>query len=308
VQDFYSIAIERILAGRWKGVGAAISWYYKRLESRLLERSDAIVLISPDFRKYLPISVATRNTVHVIRNWGALNAIRPTAKSNPWALAHGLADKFVFMYTGTLALKHDPGLLTTLSDAFAGEEDVAIVVVASGVSADALQLANSVAPRKNLILLPLQPMADMPDVLGSADVLVAVLESDAAEFSVPSKLLSYLCAGKPILLSAPSKNLATRVLMESGGGITAEARDGDGFLAAAQRLRRDGVLRAELSVASRCYAEANFDIGVVADRFEHAMGIGGDKTVSATRAPGVGRQERIADTGALVRDAVVASE
>ncbi len=77
------------------------------------------------------------------------------------------------------------------------------MVVASGVSVDKLRAESERSPRHNLTVLPLQPAVDLPLVLGSADVLVALLESDAAEFSVPSKLLSYLCAGRPVLASRP---------------------------------------------------------------------------------------------------------
>jgi glycosyltransferase involved in cell wall biosynthesis len=275
VQDFYSIAIERLLSGRWGGIGTAVARHYRRIEESLLERSDSIVLISEDFRQYLPDSVAGRDSIHVIRNWGALNAISPVPKRNPWAASQGLTDKLVFMYTGTLALKHNPALLLALSDAFAQDDDVMIVVVASGVSAEALQAENRLRPRPNLKLLPLQAIADMPDVLGSADVLLAVLESDAAEFSVPSKLLSYLCAAKPILLSAPARNLATQVLKESGAGLHAGADDTGSFVSAACQLRQDSMARERLGAAGRAYAEANFDVGRVASRFERAMGIGG---------------------------------
>ena len=48
-----------------------------------------------------------------------------------------------------------------------------------------------------LTLLPFQPYADLPDVLGSGDILVVLLEQDAGEFSVPSKTLSYLAPVDP---------------------------------------------------------------------------------------------------------------
>lgn len=271
VQDFYGLAIERLLSGRWRGMGTLIARYYRRIETRLLEISDSIVLISPDFRRFLPASV--ENRVHVIRNWGMLASISPRPKSNPWAARQGLSEKFVFMYTGTLALKHDPGVLLALCDAFDADEAVAVVVVATGVNAERLKAEHHAKPRRNLTLLPLQPVEEMPDMLGSADVLLALLESDAAVFSVPSKLLSYLCSGRPILLSAPSHNLATRVLMESNGGLHAEALDSEAFVTSANRLRSDHELRHKAGLAGRAYAEENFDVTRIANRFEQAMGV-----------------------------------
>ncbi len=273
VQDFYGIAIERLVSGRWGGLGTAVARYYRSLEIRLLRASAAIVLISPDFEQHLPPGLAGSPAVHVIRNWGALKSIAPQAKDNVWARQHGLVGKFVLMYTGTLALKHDPNLLLGLCDAFSDDVDVQIVVVAAGVNADKLKIENARAPRRNLTLLPLQPAADLPLVLGAADVLVALLERDAAEFSVPSKLLSYLCAGRPVLLSAPPNNLATRVLAESGAGASVAAGDGVAFAETARTWRHDGAHRTSLGQAGAAYAAAHFDIDAIAVQFERAFGL-----------------------------------
>ena len=78
-------------------------------------------------------------------------------------------------------------------------------------------------PKPNLVFLPLQPMDVFPDVLGAADVLVALLENDAGPFSVPSKVLSYLCAGRPILLSAPPSNLSVRLVEKAAAGLCVPA-------------------------------------------------------------------------------------
>ena len=76
----------------------------------------------------------------------------------------------------------------------------------------------------------------LPDVLGSADVLVAILEADAGVFSVPSKVLSYFCAGRPVLLAVPRENLAAKIVVESGAGLVVEPSDVAGFCRAAQQL------------------------------------------------------------------------
>ncbi len=265
VQDFYGLAIERLLAGRWRGAGSAIAAWYRRMETRLLRESDGTVLISPGFAQFLPPGLGN---VRVIRNWGALDLISPGPRDTAWRERHGLAGKFVFMYTGTLALKHDPNLLLALADAFAGNEEVAIVVVGTGVNADTLRAAQQAAPRENLVLLPLQPAAELPEVLASADVLVALLESDAGAFSVPSKLLNYLCAGRPVLLSAPPQNLSAEVLAESGGGLAVAAGSKAAFVDAANRLFADQAGCAAMGASGRAYAERNFAIDEIARRFE----------------------------------------
>lgn len=289
VQDFYSVAMARLLASRWSGLGRLIARRYAHLERGLLCRSQAVVLISPDFRRWLPRRLARADTVVVIRNWGALRLIGggPRSMVGAWAARNGVADRFVFMYTGTLALKHDPRLLLALADAFATDRAVLVVVIASGVNADALGRENAAHPRPNLVLLPLQPTTEFGEVLASADVLVSLLESEAGTFSVPSKLLNYLCANRPILLSGPPQNLASRVLAESDAGISCDADDTAGFLAAAQQLRAAPELRTRLGANGRAYAERNFGMETVTPCFE--------ATFSAARA-------RLPSHGTAVRE------
>jgi glycosyltransferase involved in cell wall biosynthesis len=70
-----------------------------------------------------------------------------------------------------------------------------------------------------LLLLPFQPYERLSEVLGSGDVLVVLLEQDAGAFSVPSKTLSYLCAGRPILGLMPAENLAATLVSRVEGRV-----------------------------------------------------------------------------------------
>ena len=107
--------------------------------------------------------------------------------------------------------------------------------------------------------------------MASGDILLALLEADAGVFSVPSKVLSYLCAGRPVLAAIPGDNLAADVIRRSGGGVLVEPGDGAGLRAEARRLLEDPALRAQLGLRARQYAEDNFDIAAIGDRFEEIL-------------------------------------
>lgn len=278
IQDFYSIAIERLISRKWLGLGAVIAGYYRWMDKRQLAHSDAAVLISEDFRKSLTAFERRPDRVAVIPNWGAIDGIPVCPKVNAWSSLQGLAERFVFLYSGTLGLKHNPDALVALADAFADRPEVVVVVAASGVGRERLDATLAAAPRPNLMTLPLQPFADFPNMLGAADVFVAVLEDDAGEFSVPSKVLSYLCAGRPILLAAPSANLASRMIQEILAGEIVGSEDTAALLETAERLYADRAGRDRMGMAAREYAEDHFVIDRVADRFENifkiATGVG----------------------------------
>jgi colanic acid biosynthesis glycosyl transferase WcaI len=264
LQDLSSIAMQLEAERRLRLAGPAVGRALVGLERRMLDRSDAIVAISEDFRATLLEWGLPAGKVRVIENWAPVNELPVRPRDNDWSRRHGLAGKRVLLYSGTLGLKHDPGLLHGLAGAL---PEATVVVASEGLGADWLRQR----PRDNLVLLGFQPYDDLPDVLGSGDVLVVILEREAGRFAVPSKVLSYLCAGRPLLAALPAENLAAKVVAASGAGVVVEPDDGVGLVEGARRLLEDAELRASLGGSAREYAERTFDITSIGDRFEEVI-------------------------------------
>ena len=260
-QDVISVAARR-------AAGAAAGFAAGLLERRLLRQSDAVVAISEDFLPLLRRWGVDERRIAVIENWAPLEELPQLPRDNVWAAEHGLADSAVFLYSGTLGLKHDPSLLLELAR-WAGRRDALVVVVSEGPGADWLAARTADVPA--LRLLPYQPYDRLPEVLASADVLLTLLEPTAAGFSVPSKVLTYLCAGRPQLASVGRENLAARVVERSGGGVVVPAADPAALVAAAEELLGDPGRRDELGRRARAYAETAFDLDAVAARFEDVL-------------------------------------
>lgn len=266
-QDLNAIAIDRLLRRRLPVmIGALVGRYYLAMERRLMRRSDAVVAISDDFLPIFEDWGIERRRVHVIENWAPLDGLKPSPRDNAWAREHGLTDKLVFLYSGTLGLKHNPDLLLRLAKRFSGRADIRVVVVSEGLGADWLRQRAAEAP--NLLLLPFQPFERLAEVTASADVLVAILEPDAGAFSVPSKVLTYLCAGRPILGAIPTENLAARVIARARAGAAVPPDRADAFVAEAERLAAAPAMRTTLGNNALDYAAKTFDIRAIGDRFE----------------------------------------
>ena len=268
LQDVFGLAAQALIGSKWLGAGRLVAAYYTALERRAFARSDRIVAISEDFLPYLNACGVPNDRTSVIPNWGPISDISPRSKDNAWSRAHGLVDKTVFAYTGTLGMKHDPTLLYNLAASFKDRPDIAVVVASFGVGADWLRQQNTTQPLPNLHLSGPIPFSDLADAYGASDVLVALLEPDAGIFSVPSKVLAYLCTGRPILLSAPPSNNAVRTIMGANGGVATPAGDAEAFISAAHGLAADPDRRSKLGACGRAHAEANFPIQAVADSFE----------------------------------------
>lgn len=280
LQDAYGVAIDQLLRRKLPCVGALVGGHYRRLERRLWRASDVIVAITDDFRPMLDEAGVDPARVAVIENWAALDELPPRPRDNEWARAHGLADKRVLLYAGTMGLKHNPELLCHLARRFRAVPDVRVVVVSEGLGADHVARAKAAEGLDNLVLLPFQPYATLPDLVATGDVLVVVLEAGAGIYSVPSKLLTYLCAGRAILGAMPLDNLASRIVARAGAGRVAAPDDVAGFLAAAEALLAAPERRAAAGAAARAYAERTFDIAAIAARFETVLGDAARRAIS----------------------------
>ncbi|RNL67219.1 glycosyltransferase family 4 protein [Zhongshania marina] len=263
IQDFYSVAASKILKAKIPLVGELIGRYYMYMERRQLIQSDAVIAITEAFLPQLNAWGVGRGRVAIIPNWGAIEDINCEQQPTQWQINNGYKDQKLILYSGTLALKHNPELLVSLAKS---NTSYRVVVVAAGVGVDYLRQRIIEDKLDNIDLLPLQPFNVFSEVLGAATLLVGVIERDAGEYSVPSKVLSYLCAGRPILLAAPSDNLASCLIRESSAGFVVEPEDILGFGAAAKKLLSD---HCEVTWRNgRIYAENNFKIDRVADKFE----------------------------------------
>lgn len=267
LQDIYSVGITKVLKKRMPVAGAPIAWYYRQLEHKMLRRSDAVVAITDDFVHELGWHEADR-PMHVIPNWAPIDEIPVLPKQNEWAQQHGLDRKKCVIYSGTLGLKHNPGLLLQLAIKAQADEDIQVVVISEGIGAEWLKEQRARLGLRNLSVLDFQPFDVLPQVLASADLLVAILEPDAGVFSVPSKVLTYLCTSRALLLAVPAENLSAKIVLGAEAGAVVDPTDEEAFVSAAMDLLRDPGKADTLGKNGRSYAEKTFDIRAIGDRFE----------------------------------------
>ncbi len=248
-------------------IGQIIAWYYRKLEQRLLRNSSHIIAIAENFQGLLEKWSINQNKVSIIPNWAPISELPIVPKDNVWARAKNLNDKFVFLYTGTLGLKHNPRILLDLAIGLKNYHKAVVVVNSAGIGVEWLEKERKKLKLDNLRIFGYQPYSDLPAVLGTADVTVALLEPGAAAYSVPSKILSYLCSGTPILFAAPIDNMAAELIQQHRAGKIIAPDDNSGMVAAAVEFMENSALRIESGKNARACAESLFDINSIGARF-----------------------------------------
>lgn len=262
VQDLYSEAVPKILKKKLGFIGSLIGIYYKNLEKKLLEGSDSIIVISEDFLNVLKEMNLKLDNVHVIENWGTLDSSVLHGKSNKWSTENNLdPEKFRVLYSGTLGFKHNPDHLIKLASNF---KEIEFLIIASGVGFEYLKKNNLPS---NIRLMDLQPFERFAEVLGSSDVCIALLEDDAGIYSVPSKVLSYLCAGKPILMHGPKENLASRNIEKNKCGLISSPKNFKELQNNLSSMIQGDSIKL-MSSNAKDYADKNFSAKSIEEKFK----------------------------------------
>ncbi|MEU8992585.1 glycosyltransferase family 4 protein [Streptomyces sp. NPDC048558] len=270
-QDITAVALKSFAAAgvsKLMGVAARV---FEQGEKWSARRASAIVVIADSFvRVHREWGTAAKATV--IPNWAPLDEILPVPRANAWSQEHGLTGVRTVLYSGTIGLKHNPVLLVRLAETLREQgERVRLVVVNDGPAVPVIKEAAD-ARGVELTLLPFQPYERLPEVLGAGDVLVVLLTADAGEFSVPSKTLSYLCAGRPVLGLMPADNLAAKLLRRAGSPVFAPEESSLSDAATWVREVLNDPARAEsLGKESRALAEREFALEGCASRFEEIL-------------------------------------
>lgn len=283
LQDLHSEAIGRILGRRIPLLGSTATKYYSRMEGRLLARSDAVIVITDGFTDLIKSWGIDTQHFTTIENWAPLGDIPLYPRDNDIADSHFRPERQRIMYSGTLGRKHNPDILLEL----ARNVDADIHLYSMGSAADYVRNVAADEGLKNMFVRPWVSVDDLPKLLAGADILCAFIEKDAGQFSVPSKVLSYLAAGRPILASIPAENLASRTILKAGAGLVSDPANPSELVDNAARLLAEPEKGIAMGQLGRAYAERTFDIEAIAERFQVCFANLGRSAASGVQAVGL---------------------
>ena len=248
MQDIYSVAISKILNKKIPLIGRLIGKYYFYLEKKCEHLSDKIIVISPDFKKFLDKESLSKTKV--IENWSSF--IKPkVSKIQYYKRKFNPLNKFCFIYSGTLGYKHNPELFIKIAEKFPNS-----IIIVSSKGKFALKL-KKISQRKllNIKVIDWIDYKHLSSFLSIADVFIVTLDSNASAFSVPSKIYAYLTLGKPILASMPFENLGSKKIKKIKVGYVSKPENIKSFLSYSEKIVKSKNLRLQLSKNSKNYSK-----------------------------------------------------
>src|SRR6185436_7712316 len=129
-----------------------------------------------------------------------------------------LQDKFVVLYAGALGQANDIDTILCAAGRLNGEEKIRFVLFGDGKERPRLQSEAERMKLSNLIFAGVRAKKDMPLVVASADLCLAILQ-DVPMFrtTYPNKVFDYMAAGRATVLVIDG--VIREVIESSNGGV-----------------------------------------------------------------------------------------
>jgi glycosyltransferase involved in cell wall biosynthesis len=211
------------------------------------------VVISSAFSKYICGLGVDSERISEIPNWAELKAIQPSKPDQAMRSLLGAGpDDFLVLHSGNMGAKQDLINVVAAAEILQDEARIRIALVGDGTERANIEEAVRATKLNNVRLLPLQPAADFPRVLAAADVLLINQAPLVMDSVLPSKLLAYMAAARPVLAAVHQDSATADLVRRASCGVVAAAGQ-PATLAAAIR---------SMSAAS----QENMDMSAMGDR------------------------------------------
>jgi colanic acid biosynthesis glycosyl transferase WcaI len=264
IQDLYPDVGVILGIFRHKFVINAVAW----LEKTCLKNSSVISIISDSFRPGLKALGVPDTKMVLIPNWVDTELIKPHAKQNGFSKDHNLLDRFVILYAGNIGLSQ--GLENVLSVAKHLEDcpDPLFVFVGDGGGREKLIEQAERDCLTNVVFLPFQPREKLPEVLSSASISLITLKRGMGAGSLPSKILSGLASGRPLIVSIDKGTDTWNLVEQAKAGLCVPPEDPRHLAEAILTLMHDPELCERLGENGRVWAEKNHSPQAAAEKIE----------------------------------------
>jgi colanic acid biosynthesis glycosyl transferase WcaI len=242
----------------------------RALETFTCRKARAVICLCQGFIDRLKERGVDEEKLLLISDWGDTDNLGPSHAATTFRAATNLPERdFLVFHTGNMGKKQKLMNLVDAAEVSRATPGLGWVVVGQGEDRQRLQSAISSRSLANIRLLPLQPAETLRDMYASADVLVLNQAAAVEDAVIPSKLLTYMAAGKPIVAAVSEKSEAARQILRANCGVVVAPENPGVLVDAVLLLRNDPSLCREYGANARLCAETQFTKARILHRYDN---------------------------------------
>jgi colanic acid biosynthesis glycosyl transferase WcaI len=142
-----------------------------------------------------------------------------TSEGQSVRLEHELQGKFLVVHSGNMGVKQGLEVVLEAAAILKDQKNVAFLLVGSGAMKSQLEERAARLRLDNLMFLPLQSEQRFAQMLATTDLALVTQQRTVSDIAFPSKTVTLLSAGCPVLASVSASSEVARVIETSEGGI-----------------------------------------------------------------------------------------
>jgi colanic acid biosynthesis glycosyl transferase WcaI len=271
----YGVMINDLAAGAASDVGIVkssfLQWCLHAFENASYRAAAGATVLGQGFKDVLVADGYPASRVQVVRSPVDVEIVQPRDTDVAFRQRHGFGPQdFVILFAGSMGLKQ--GLDNVIAAAARLKDEcpeVKWLLVGEGetrAETERLIVRHALADRVRLI--PFQPVEQLSAMFSAGDVLLLNQLAAVKNTVVPSKLLTYMSAGRPVLAAVNAASQGAEILREADGGRVIQPEDPAALAAAVKEMRLDAPGRLRMGRANRAYALEHFDQRKILQKLE----------------------------------------
>lgn len=217
IQDVYpeSLAEQKRITTR-----SVIYRVLLRLDQRIARSAKALIVLSEHFRKtYSENRGVPAARIHVVENWGS--SLEMNARGAYGVRrSYGIPDQATLaVYGGNIGAAAGVETAIRAYEHLWNDENLYLLIAGTGSRLPACRaLVEAKGLQSRVFFYTPWPKQETGIVLGAADVLLLPTQGKQSLVSVPSKLISYMLSGRPMLAMVHEDSETAKLICESQAG------------------------------------------------------------------------------------------
>jgi colanic acid biosynthesis glycosyl transferase WcaI len=172
---------------------------------------------------------------------------------------YGLVGKLIVSHSGNMGVKQGLEVILDAAALSRDRPEIHYLLVGDGAMRAHLQLQARARALHNVLFLPLLGAGEFRQMLAATDIALITQQRVVSNIVFPSKVVTLLCAGCPVIGSVNRESEVARALHNSGAGLVVEPEDAGALFGAIDQLSRSPEALARMSAQARQFAQENWD-------------------------------------------------
>ena len=228
------------------------------LEKFLYARATHILVNSPAYKEYMIGKGVPEKKITYIAYGTDVDMFNPQVDGSSIRSELGLENKFVVLYAGALGQANDIDTILRAAQRLNSADKIRFVLFGDGKERPRLQGEAERMKLTNVLFAGVRPKKEMPLVVASADVCLAILQ-DIPMFrtTYPNKVFDYMAAGRATVLVIDGVSRA--LIEDSYGGAYVQPGDDQQLAETILDLSKNIDIVKQMGLNAREYLVKNLD-------------------------------------------------